>query len=620
MDYFDTLTEAERSENLRLLEKYERKNKKHIEEKKEINSKDVKDKKERKEKKEKKKEEKVILPLEIPDKPEAALFRIGYDQLNDFQKPIIKECIDKGFAGLSLPLGSGKTIISIIVGLYLSMDDKNPMLIVVSKSLISNWEDEIKKFYQKRLKYRVIHSDNYDIDKWKIKSSTKLILTTIDVLTKYYKENSIDKDYITQRIPNRFGNYINYYEPTTRPFLNHVIGGGLFYSLEWPCLIVDEAQTYTNIETQRCQSLGALHCKHRWLLSGGLFDEPKAERILGYHVMLNVHDVPRNLPDTKKFITAKDSKFKGLNEHLISRKTNTAFIPPAIKDEIVSHVLLPEEVKIYTMMKQILIQVRNKAEKAKLLKNTQDVKKFSSYKLVMIMYLRQALLCPLLPITSIAIDAADMEHRSELSVIIMNEIRALNLDAYLNDVNSIKSTRIGTMLNCVDNHKQDRVIIFSCFKSFLDIMIYFLKDRKNIFYMESKMNMDQRGDLINDFRKADNGILLMTYDLGAVGFNLQCANTVMFADQFWNAKKTNQGVGRIFRYGQLAETINLYFFSANTGIEKIIFEKQKFKLQVLEELEHGTIKSQIPKVSIDEVIKIIELEDNLKSMRDVKYY
>lgn len=619
MDYFDTLTEAERRENIRLLEKYQReRNRNNTSEDKN------KDKSEKKHKKEEKKEEevkyKVLDPSEIPTGPEAELFRIGYDQLNDFQKPIIKECIDKKFVGLSLPLGSGKTIISIILGLYLSMYEKNPLLIVVSKSLISSWEDEIKKFYQKKLKYRVIHPDNYNIDKWKIKSSTKIILTTIDVLTKYYKDNSIDKDYITQRIPNRFGNYINYYEPTTQPFLNHVIGGGLFYSLEWPCLIVDEAQTYTDIETQRCQSLGALHCKYRWLLSGSLFDEPKAERILGYHVMLNVPDVPRNLPDTKKLITAKDSNFKGLNEHLISRKTNLAFIPPAIKDEIVSHVLLPEEVKIYTMMKQILIQVRNKAEKAKLLKNAQDVKKFSSYKLVMIMYLRQALLCPLLPITSIAIDAADMEHRSELSSIIMSEIRKLDIDAYLNDVNSIKSTRIGTMLTCVDNHRNDRVIIFSCFKSFLDIIVYFLKDRKNIFYMESKMNMDQRGDLINEFRKAENGILLMTYDLGAVGFNLQCANTVMFADQFWNAKKTNQGVGRIFRYGQLAKTINLYFFSANTGIEKIIFEKQKFKLQVLEELEHGTIKSQIPKVSIDEVIKIIELEDNLKSMREIKYY
>jgi SNF2 family DNA or RNA helicase len=441
----------------------------------------------------------------------------------------------------------------------------------------------------------------------------------VDVIAKYYKDNSIDKDYIKQRLPDRFGNYINYYEAPEKPYLNHIKGGGLFYSIEWGCLIIDEAQAYTNIETLRCQCLGSLYAKYRWLLSGTLFDEPKTQRILGYHVLLNVPDVPRNMPDTNKLLTAKDSKFKGLNEHLIYRKSNVAFIPPKIIDEIITHVLLPEEVKIYTMMKQILIHVKKKADKAKLLNNSKDVKKFSSYKLVMIMYLRQALLCPLLPITSISIDAADTENRSELSSIIMSEIKRLSLDNYLNDVNSIQSSRVKVMIDCLEKHNKERVIVFSCFKSYLDILVYFLEN-KNVFYMQSKMSMAARGELINNYRKSANGILLMTYDLGAAGLNLQCASTVLFADQFWNYTKSNQGIGRIVRYGQLAESVNVYFFSANTGIEKIIFEKQKFKIQVLEELRTGTMKSVIPKINVDEVIKIIELEDNVKSMKEVKYY
>ena len=74
---------------------------------------------------------------------------------------------------------------------------------------------------------------------------------------------------------------------------------------------------------------------------------------------------------------------------------------------------------------EILIEIKKKADKAKLLKNVEESKKFSSYKLVMIMYLRQALICPLIPITSIIIDAADLEKRSELSNIIKIELKKL---------------------------------------------------------------------------------------------------------------------------------------------------------------------------------------------------
>jgi superfamily II DNA or RNA helicase len=163
MDYFDTLTEHERNENLRLLRQYE---KKIIEIKDDII--EIKD-------------DDVIRKIEeikIPNTQDGDLFKLGYDQLNDFQKPIINECIMKKFGGLSLALGSGKTIISIIVALYLTMNIKRPILVVVSKSLISNWEDEIEKFYGKKLKYKVVHSTVTDVDQWKIKSKTKLILTT----------------------------------------------------------------------------------------------------------------------------------------------------------------------------------------------------------------------------------------------------------------------------------------------------------------------------------------------------------------------------------------------------------------------------------------------------------
>ena len=608
MDFFETLTKEEIKVNRILLEAFER-------------QKDIKpDVKPNNDITHKSKKLSKIKMEDINDNLHGELFKIGYDQLNDFQKPIVKECCEKGFGGLSLCVGSGKTIVSIVVALYLTMKSELPILVVVAKSLIVNWEEEIEKFYDKKLKYQVVHPTMLkEMGKWKIKSKTKLILTTIDVLKKYYIENSIDKLFIKQVFPPRFGNYVNHYQIPSQPYMNHVIGGGLFYSIEWGTVIIDEAQIYTNIDTARCQSLGSLYTKYRWLLSGTLFDEPKVERILGYHVMLNVPDKPRNLPETKELLTNKKLGFKGLNEHLVHRASNTAFKAPIIHEKIITHVLLPEEEKIYTMMKTILIEVKAKADKAKLLKNAADSKKFSSYKLVMIMYLRQALICPLIPITSIIIDASDLEKRSELSKIIVHEIKKLNIDDYLSDTKSIKSTRIKATIKILEKHRKEKSIVFSCFKSYVDIMTYFIKDKFNLFVMQSEMSSTARGDMINEFRKAKNGVLLMTYELGSTGLNLQCAKNVLFCDYWWNDAKTKQGIGRIVRYGQLSPNVNIYYFTANTGIENIIFQKQYYKAQKLDELKIGTSETKIPKIRIDDVIKMIDVEDNRKRLSDIKY-
>ena len=61
-------------------------------------------------------------------------------------------------------------------------------------------------------------------------------------------------------------------------------------------------------------------------------------------------------------------------------------------------------------------------------------------------------------------------------------------------------------------------------------------------------------------KKSKNGILLLTFGIGANGLNLQCADTVLIADFWWNADKTRQAIARILRYGQEATCINIYYY------------------------------------------------------------
>ena len=119
---------------------------------------------------------------------------IGKSYLNEFQRDVLKECLEKGSGGLSLCLGSGKTLTSLVIGL--SSKSKNPMLVVVSKTLLSSWEYEIKKFFGDSLKYQVLHQENCDIENCTINPDTLLVLTTVDIVAKFYKKANIDNFFI----------------------------------------------------------------------------------------------------------------------------------------------------------------------------------------------------------------------------------------------------------------------------------------------------------------------------------------------------------------------------------------------------------------------------------------
>ena len=215
-----------------------------------------------------------------------------------------------------------------------------------------------------------------------------------------------------------------------------------------------------------------------------------------------------------------------------------------------------------------------------------------------------------------------MSKKSELSKIIMEEVDKLGIKTWLNKESSVKSSRLTEVLKCIKKH-DEKVIVFSCFKSFLDIGEHFInkeiKDRE-LFRMSSAMSANQRTQLIKNFEKSKNGILLLTYQLGAEGLNLQFASTVLLVDYWWNASKEQQAIGRIFRYGQVSDIINVYFFTSNTGIEKILFKKHLAKLQVLDELRTGKMETAIPLIKLDDVIKLIELADNEESLKKVKFY
>ena len=543
---------------------------------------------------------------------------IGKSYLNEFQRDVLKECLEKGSGGLSLCLGSGKTLTSLVIGL--SSKSKNPMLVVVSKTLLSSWEYEIKKFFGDSLKYQVLHQENCDIENCTINPDTLLVLTTVDIVAKFYKKANIDNFFIKRVIINqgRFNQHtINEYLVPKAPFLDRKTGGYTLFSIKWSCFIVDEVQKYTMVGSARCQGLASICASNRWVLSGTMFDEPKVERILGYYLIINDPTFPRTLPNAEKFL--KTSRFKGFAVSTVYRNNNSAYTPPILNQQIISHDLSKEEITLYFSMKTTMSDISKKLQLHRLNNDTENVRKFGSYLLAMLCYLRQSVICPIIPLAKAIMDISDLSNKSHLSKILLKNIENLNLNDWLNDPESVKSTRIKKIIDIVQKHQSEKVVVFTCFRTSLDTIKHFMPSDRPVFTLTSSNSIKVRGKIIENFKESVNGILLLTYELGAEGLNLQFACTVLLADVWWNDGKTQQAIGRLFRLGQLSKVVNVYLFTSNTGVENVVFKKHDEKLILLKELETGPIKSKVKKIDLKDIIKMINMEDNTNLLKKVVY-
>ena len=465
------------------------------------------------------------------------------------------------------------------------------------------------------VKYEVVSTK---MESWEPKIDTQFVLTTPDVLGKYYKFHQIEEKFVEyideKQVNGPFTNRVKYYNSPNRPFSNKGSMCGTFYSASWSAIIIDEIQWYTNINTKRCKAISSVYATHRWGLSGSMFSEPRFERFLGYHCLLDLEGMPRNLPETLRLL--RSDSFKGLVEHLVYREKNPEFDLSSleVKHSVIAYDLNKDEQLIYETFKEILCQMNVKAKECKLNKNKEDGALYNSYALAMITYLREVLSDYSIPVKSIIkkVKACQDKSKNDLSYIVLKILVDLSLEVPFEQLGTVKSSRTKKIEAVLDKHKDSKCIVFSTFSSYLD---KFEAENKNrtIFKLSSKLSVEQRGTLFKDFETSQPGsVLLSTYALGSPGLNLQCADTVLLSDFWWNSESSKQAVGRVLRPGQKSKTVNVYFFTSNTSIEKIIFEKQHAKEDILDELMHGKSLLTIPKINTNELVKLINIYENEK--------
>jgi SNF2 family DNA or RNA helicase len=537
------------------------------------------------------------------------------EKLKQNQIVAIDEAISRGLTGggLSLPLGFGKTRTSICLGLKYN---RGPILVVVSKTLLAGWLGEIGKAFGEDLKYEIMYKPylkkNFGI--WEPKPDTQLVLTTPEVLVDAYTEYHFEDLFCNHIVPEAFGPIILEYIVPTEPMLKDHSGYGYLYSVKWGCLIIDEIQTLTNVETKKCRAISCISSHYRWGLSGTMFDEPKTGRFLGYFTMLHLKG-PRTIPDMKVHMK---TSFTGFRRFLVHRETNEEFVKPEYVEEIVSHDLSETEQYVFECSREILNSLSKSVRDAKRTGDVNGMRTFNAYLLAMITYIRQFIISPIIPITNIYCDIADFSTKSELSEIIGRRFQELKLDRWLNSEESFISTRFKAILEKVEKHKAERTIIFSCFRTPLVLLQHILDSRGyKTLTIDAGMSAHSRKSVLEQFEQTDECILLLTYTTGAEGLNLQCASVVMLVDLWWNSAKIQQAIGRVFRPGQ-KKTVYAYIFISNTSMESQMIEKNKLKAEMLKELEVGKTTKRIPKLTLRQIMNIINSEHNGESLKQIR--
>jgi SNF2 family DNA or RNA helicase len=204
--------------------------------------------------------------------------------MRDYQKEGVrwlKYLYDNNFGGcLADDMGLGKTLQAISLLSFIYPKTKMPSLIVMPKSLVSNWQKELEKF-NPSLSFYLYYATNRDINEFK---NHNVILTTYALV-----RNDIE----------------------------------FFREIEFDTIILDESQNIKNIESQISKSVMLLNAKHKFALSGtpienSLFELYSLFRFINAGLFSTVNDFKRDYAvpiqgdaneDVAKILKAKISPF-----------------------------------------------------------------------------------------------------------------------------------------------------------------------------------------------------------------------------------------------------------------------------------------------------------------------
>lgn len=570
--------------------------------------------------------------------------------LKEFQLSIYNESLtrffnkdNKGF-GLCVPVGGGKTFLTLAFTSYLkSLETRkkpfNGTVVILSLTLIQSWEAEIKKFNKiiknknkefpddedDQLTYYIAHKDyEPEFEKFSpLEDFYDIVITTKENARSVFSEFNLEAEYISKE-PSETGR-----GRERTAFSRHakvMPDCGFLYSKKWSFVVVDEFHEYMKIQSSiQSKAMCYIPGKYKCALSGTMFNNPTGERALAFFTFIEVEDefFPTNVPDAGRKI--KEKNFPGMKEYCVVRTNEEIGIDiDHTVHRIVVEMSQYEKLiyKIFSDITDVIITRKRQAKKDKDNDiNGESVKLLSDGILVLILYVRECLIAPIIPISTFymkSLFANSTDEKLDLGIQEMINIKFKEHDVYnyFDKRSSILSKRIKGALKIANEEQNKKVIIFSAFRKTLDLILHATSESDRVVEtLTSKDDAKTRGKILKKLSNEDSFILLLTYKLGSVGLNLQFADCVICIDYTFDPNDTQQSVGRAIRPGQ-TNNVNVYYLCSDTYLENIILEKHIGKRERGKEILEGAIKSSVAKISSDQICEIISSDKNLESIRN----
>lgn len=116
-------------------------------------------------------------------------------------------------------------------------------------------------------------------------------------------------------------------------------------------------------------------------------------------------------------------------------------------------------------------------------------------------------------------------------------MKKLDLDTFLDSKKSIQSSRYKEVKKVLEKHSNEQVIVFNSFKTCQGLLKVNFEEEypeRPLFVLRSKDSIKTRSKILQNFKEAQNGVLFLTFKIGAQGLNLQFCKNVVLCDNWWN--------------------------------------------------------------------------------------
>uniref|UniRef100_A0A667Z319 Chromodomain helicase DNA binding protein 3 n=1 Tax=Myripristis murdjan TaxID=586833 RepID=A0A667Z319_9TELE len=468
-------------------------------------------------------------------------------------------------------MGLGKTIQTIVFlySLFKEGHTKGPFLVSAPLSTIINWEREFEMwapdFYVvtytgDKDSRAIIRENEFSFDDTAVKGGKKAFK-------------------LRREAPIKFHVLLTSYELVT-------IDQTSLKSIEWACLVVDEAHRLKNNQSKFFRRLNDYKIDHKLLLTG----TPLQNNLEELFHLLNFL-TPNRFNNLEGFLEefadiSKEDQIKKLHDllgpHMLRRLKADVFKNMPAKTELIVRVeLSPMQKKYYKLILTKNFEALNSkggGNQVSLLNIMMDLKKCCNHPYLFPVASMEAPKTP-----SGAYEGAGLTKASGKLTLLQKMLRKLKEQGH-------------------------RVLVFSQMTKMLDLLEDFL-DYEGYKYerIDGGITGALRQEAIDRFNApgACQFCFLLSTRAGGLGINLATADTVIIFDSDWNPHNDIQAFSRAHRIGQ-ANKVMIYRFVTRASVEERITQVAKRKMMLTHLVVRpglGSKAGSMTKQELDDILK-----------------